>query len=316
MLTQIRKKILQKDIKQYSELRIASWYNRDVVSYLHQYPYSGKQRYSREKMKKSFENLSLHSIPYYKVNNEIYNMILCPSGSLEKEHEDEDDNLPETMTIPKAFLLGETEITQELYYAVMNKKPSKFQDEYDPYWNTKNPVENVSWYDAVMFCNKLSDIFGLARYYTLGNAQEIKNVMGEEETHYLVEINENAKGFRLPTEWEWEYAAKAENPFLYSGSNDPNAVAWYKSNSRGTTNPVKQLNPNAWGFYDMSGNVNEWCENKDNIVGKDDASVKASRAFRGGCWMYDSNLLPTAFRNGTNPSFRKTWSGFRICRYI
>ena len=249
--------MMQQDIKKYSELRIADWWTLEIGSHIFNYSNLGKQRYSKKKMKVSFKNPNLaqnKKIPYYKVNDEIYNMILCLSDSFWKGHEKEKDNKPKKITIEKSFLLGETEITQELYVSVMGTNPSEFKD------NPKNPVGKVSWYDAVMFCNKLSDLFGLDKYYTITNEGKIIDTI-EKQQYYLVEINGNSKGFRLPTEWEWEYAAKAENPFLYSGSNDPNAVAWYKSNSRGTTNPVKQLNPNAWGFYDMSGNVAEWCEN-------------------------------------------------------
>ena len=308
MLTQVRKKIFQKDIKKYSEIRVADWWNVEIGSYIFKHSTFAKQRYSKKKMKTSFENSNLAQIPYYKVNNEIYSMILlCPSGSFKKGHKDHNDNKPEKMKIEKSFLLGETEITQELYQAVMGvENSSYFKD------NPRNPVGMVSWYDALIFCNKLSDVFELGRYYTIGNAQEITDDYGNTNTHYPVEMNEDSKGFRLPTEWEWEYAAKADTQLLYSGSNDLNEVGWYGNNSN-TTHPVKQKKPNAWGFYDMSGNVKEWCENKYDPM---EMEISADRVYRGGSrWSYGSNLH-SAYRDGHSPRHRSAEIGFRVCRYI
>jgi sulfatase modifying factor 1 len=207
------------------------------------------------------------------------------------------------MLITKSFLLGETEITQELYCAVMGvENPSEFQG------NPKNPVEQVSWYDALIFCNKLSDMCGLDRYYTITKNGKIIDTI-EKYEDYVVETNTNAKGFRLPTEWEWEYAAKAGTQLLYSGSNNVNEVAWYDKNSGGTTHEIKGKNPNAWGFYDMSGNVWEWCENKYN-------STSAYRVARGGSWSYGASFLRSAVRGVNSPGNRNYNLGFRVCRYI
>jgi formylglycine-generating enzyme required for sulfatase activity len=192
----------------------------------------------------------------YEIDGKIYNMIPCFSGSFIKGNPDVINNNPlEEKKIEKSFLLGETEITQELYCAVMGvENPSEFQGKN----KGKNPLENVSWYDAVMFCNRLSDIFKLDRYYTITKDGKIIDTI-EPNKDYLVETNKNSKGFRLPTECEWVYAAKAGTQLLYSGSDNVDAVAWYKKNSGNTTHPVKQKKPNAWGFYDMTGNVSEWC---------------------------------------------------------
>jgi hypothetical protein len=163
MLTQVRRKIVQKNIKKYSELRIRDWYSMNFFPYLWPHSNLGNQRYSKEAMSKSFANSKLIAkIPYYNVGEETYNLILCPSGSFWKGSNIKmDDNPLEEKKIEEPFLLGETEITQELYYAVMDTNPSEFKN------NPKNPVENVSWYDAVMFCNKMSDKLGLERYYTI-----------------------------------------------------------------------------------------------------------------------------------------------------
>jgi sulfatase modifying factor 1 len=312
MLTQVRKKIVQKDIKKYSELRVLDWWNLKVGSHMFRYSHLGKQRYSMEKMEESFKKISLleRKIPYYKVNDEIYNLILCPSGSgsfLKGSNNPSDQNPIEEMKIEKAFLLGETEITQELYKAVMNKNPSYFKKK------PKNPVECVSWYDALIFCNRLSDMFKLERYYTITKDGQIVDTIETKQENYVVETNGNSKGFRLPTEWEWEYAAKADTQLEYSGSNDVNEVGWYKDNLGGTTHEIKGKNPNAWGFYDMSGNVWEWCENKYN---PNNTAISADRVIRGGGWNSHASLLRSANRDRSSPDFRGAVLGFRVCRYI
>jgi sulfatase modifying factor 1 len=325
MLTQIRRKIVQKNVKKYSELRIEDRWDTKVGSHIFKYSHLCKQRYSKEKMAESFENLSLEMIPYYKVDNEIYNLILCTSGTFIKGSENSQDKNPiEEMKIEKAFLLGETEVTQELYQAVMGENPSHFK-------GAKNPVENVSWYDALIFCNRLSDIFDLDRYYTFGNSIKIggTRLVPEEKTYYHIEMHKNSKGFRLPTEWEWEYAAKAGTQLKYSGSDNVDEVGWHSQNSYEilrhaaitmnryhTTHPVKQKNPNAWGFYDMSGNVSEWCEDEE-VPFLSQHFVNSPRRYRGGDFNSASyNLCPTHRPNSSSPAFHFNTLGFRVCKYI
>ena len=123
------------------------------------------------------------------------------------------------------FKVGKYPITQEQYQSVMEVNPSHFQD------NPQNPVENLCWYDARSFCHKLSQITG--------------------------------KLYRLPTQEEWEYACRAGTNTRFYFGDDANQLgdyAWYWENSQKTTHPVGQKKPNAWGLYDMHGNVSEWCE--------------------------------------------------------
>ena len=306
MLSNVRRKIVQKNIKKYSELKIEDWGNSDVIAYLNKYSNFGNQRCSKNKVKKPFEKSKISLFVPYEIDDKVYNMIPCFSGTFTKGSNDPNDRNPiEEKKIEKAFLLGETEITQEIYQAVMNvENPSRFQD------NPKKPVECVSWYDAVMFCNRLSDIFKLDRYYTITKDGKIIDTI-EPNKDYLVETNKNSKGFRLPTEWEWEYAAKAGTQLEYSGSNNVNEVGWYEKNSNNKTNPVKGRKPNAWGFYDMSGNVWEWCENTYS-----DDSTLAIRVIRGGSWGSNASSLRSASRYGNSPGLRFDRLGFRVCRYI
>ena len=157
----------------------------------------------------------------------------------------------------KEFSILATEVTQELYESVMGENPSNFKEE-------KNlPVEQVSWYDAVVFCNKLSVIDGLVPVYSVLNKTDVSEWgyvpnKGNQMYKYVTQ-DENANGYRLPAVEEWQYAAKGGQEFNYSGSYNSDEVGWYYDNSENKTHPVAQKKPNGYGLYDMSGNVGEWC---------------------------------------------------------
>ncbi len=170
------------------------------------------------------------------------------------------------------YRMGQTQVTQRLYEKVMGENPSYHQlsnddlddDQRDALaGNTaNNPVEQVSWYDAVYFCNKLSMMEGLTPAYSVDGETDPESwdytPHQDESIDSDVDCDFSANGYRLPTNDEWEEAAKGGENYTYSGSNDLDEVGWYYDNSNEVTHPVAQKMANGYGLYDMSGNVCEW----------------------------------------------------------
>jgi hypothetical protein len=188
----------------------------------------------------------------------------------------------------KNFEILCTEVTQKLYQEIMGENPSGFKGD-------NLPVENVSWHDAVEFCNALSKKTGLTPVYTI----ELLNY----GIDIIVKQNDSANGFRLPTKEEWEYAAKGGDNYIFAGSNNIDDVAWYRDNSDSKTHPVAQKKSNGYGLYDMNGNVWEWCW--DHYYSK--------HPICGGC--YGDKEYDNKYRI---EEFKYKWSncGFRIVRTV
>jgi len=200
--------------------------------------------------------------------------------------------------------MGIYPVTQKEYFEIMGVNPSSGKDD-------NLPVTRVSWWDAVEYCNLRSHHEGLTLAYTVSGT-------GNNRT---VSFNRNANGYRLPTEAEWEYACRAGTTTPYNtGMIINNNTGWYRNNSGNKPHAVGEKPPNAWGLYDMHGNVYEWCwdwfgvyteEPQTNPAG---AASGASRVLRGGGWYDDEHYLRSAYRNGDDPDDLYYDSSFRLVR--
>ncbi len=253
-------------------------------------------------LNKSFKSFDLVHLNYKTIE---FNMITCPAGGkvkLDKWGEQE---------IRDPFMLGETVVTQELFLAVMGFNYSEFK------YSNKNPIEHVTWYDCLEFCNRLSDYFSLNHCYMLNNKNFTIKYYPLSIEKAEVTFIEGANGFRLPKEWEWQIAAMAGTNNQYAGASDDESlkrVAWFEYNSGKKAHPVAQKMPNEWGFYDMSGNVEEWCENSQESNENNDSYIY--RVLRGGSWLNGVSLLRSANRARTSPGRRIGYIGFRVARSI
>ena len=198
-------------------------------------------------------------------------------GALDNDHDAYDWEKPARAETVVDFMIAETQVTQELWCAVMGSNPSYFQG------SLQRPVESVSWNDCKVFIKKLNELTG--------------------------------QNFRLPTEEEWEYAARGGNKgkeYKHSGSNDVDVVAWYRGNSSGETHPVKTKIPNELGIYDMNGNVYEWCENYWTPDYKSTPHNSGNRVLRGGYYDSEKRRVRVTDRISSAPDFCGRDQGLRL----
>ena len=221
-------------------------------------------------------------------------------GSPEIEQDRSTDEGPQiSVTISKEFWIGKYEVMQADYLAVMGINPSAFSDDLN------RPVENVSWTDAVAFCARLTEQERRAGRLPAGHA------------------------FRLPTEAEWEYAARAGTSDRFSYGNDPSysqlsSYAWVGANSDETTHPVGTKSANDWGLHDMHGNVWEWCSDRYSnsyaevsLVDPQGPTLLSAlsdsdRVIRGGSWKGLSRFCRSASRSSGSPNLPNNYVGFRV----
>jgi len=222
------------------------------------------------------------------IQNLINNMVYVEGGTflmgatVEQADDAWEDETPIHQVTLSSFYIGRYEVTQQEWQAVMGNNPSKFK-------GAKQPVGRVSWNDCQLFIRKLNTLTG--------------------------------RQFRLPTEAEWEFAArggKKSRGYKYAGSNDLDKVAWHWSNCSGKTHEVGQKLPNELGLYDMNGNVEEWCQDwfayysSSNVMNPKGPSSGSTRVFRGGCVASSIKECHLSDRCSIDPSERIYYMGLRL----
>jgi len=205
--------------------------------------------------------------------------------------------------ITSPFYLSICPVTQRQFKLVLGETPSEFKGD------GQFPVESVSWFDAIRFCNRLSELQCIEPCYLINDAHSVAIRGGN--------------GYRLPSEAEWEYACRAGTTTLWSCGNESHRLqeyAWYSANSNGTPHPVAEKLPNCWGIFDMHGNVREWCWDwfaagyyqyspADNPAGPSDGKC---RVVRGGSWRSFPAGCRAACRVGYEPESSYAYVGFRV----
>jgi len=281
----------------------------------------GKQLIDQMKRKGQFKTGKIEifgGINFILITGGTYTM-----GSPETEKDRRDDETKHKVTL-SPFWIGRSEVTQKQYEDVMGTNPSIFQGK-------KFPVENISWYDAVEFCNRLSVKEGLMPYYKIDKSKKDPNNSNRDDELKYTVIILGGNGYRLPTEAEWEYACRAgtKTAFHYSGKLDSSMANFYcnyEYNNRGSvfrekTTTVGSFRPNAYGLYDMHGNVWEWCWDwygnySSNNYDPRGADKGKQRVLRGGSWCNVDSALRSAGRSSSSANYRGNVVGFRVVRSI
>ncbi len=226
---------------------------------------------------------------------------------------DSDEKPVHSVTV-SSFYISPYEVTQAEYKSVMRSSIQQQRDKANPDWSVKGegnnyPMYYVSWNEVVEYCNALSRKEGLTPCYS-GSGNSIS-------------CDFSADGYRLPTEAEWEYAARGGNNsrgYTYAGGNSMGSLGWYRDNSGSKTHPVGGKQANELGIYDMSGNVWEWCwdwygdYSSGNQRDPRGASSGLGRVRRGGSWGNSALFSRSALRGNNSPGIRGNYLGFRLVR--
>ena len=216
------------------------------------------------------------------------------------------------------FYLGQYLVSQQLWEQVMGENPHK------EFHGKDLPMEPISWYDCVEFCNRLSELEGLEKVYQIDKSRkDPHNTSNFDKLKWVVAPNFEADGYRLPTETEWEYAArggKYVKESEYAGSVELKEVGWFRRNSHRETQVVGIQLPNELGLYGLTGNVWEWCWDwRGNYPSKRIKNYRGPeqgdyRVLRGGSWYDDAEYCRVSYRYGYVPDFRRLSYGIRLAR--
>lgn len=239
-------------------------------------------------------------------------MLVVPGGTFTMGYsKGEPDESRERNITLDGFLMDITEVTHEMFMNAQLPNPSKWQD--DP----KKPVNQIRWRDAKLYCNERSLEEGLKPCY--------------DESKPGWPCDFEADGYRLPTEAEWEYAAKCggSSPYSFDAIGKLPIYSWFLENAGNQTHPVATRKSNAWGFHGMYGNVSEWCEDiyakdtsnfsTDNPRGPESDGIDQKRVVKGGSWKASANMCRASFRQGqvtgdSDACFYTDYCGFRCVR--